>query len=130
MLVVGLFDAGVPNQERVVLKPNKKMSLVGYGILVGVDAGTAGAFPLFDNVFWFPDVVVEPPCWIYVYTGAGKMQQTLGPNNEPALVFHWQRPSVLFSEAVVAPVLVNIGSADIVPRITVPKPRLNSREDR
>lgn len=117
LAIVGLFDAGVPNRERIVLRPQVEVSLATYGLAVAVGAGDAGGFPLYDNVFWFPDVIVEPPAWIYVYTGAGKIQQTRGPNNDPALVFHWQRPTTLFGPEQLVPLLLRIGGAEVVRRI-------------
>ena len=89
--VVGLFDANVPNSERILIRPVLRASLAGWGIAAGFGSSDGSAFPVYDHVFWFPDIVVEPPSWIYVYTGNGQVKQTTMPNGEPAMVFHWQR---------------------------------------
>jgi hypothetical protein len=114
--VVGLFDAGVPNSERIVIRPNRQVSLAGFGLAVGVSAGDVGALPIYDNVFWFPDMLVEPPAWLFLYTGKGTTRQTTLPAGEPALVFHWQRPYVVFGHAELVPVLFRVGYAEVAKR--------------
>lgn len=111
--VVGLVDAGVPNSERIVIRPNRQVSLAGFGLAVGISAGDAGALPIYDNVFWFPDILVEPPAWLFLYTGKGTMRQTTFSSGEPALVFHWQRPYVVFSHPELVPVLFRVGFAEV-----------------
>lgn len=116
--IVGLFSAGVPNEERIVIRPTFQSSLAGYGLAVGIDAGDAGAMPIYDNVFWFPDVIVEPPSWIYVYTGKGSLRQTqMAGTGDPALVFHWQREQTVFGHRDLVPILFQVASAVVVPQI-------------
>ena len=94
--ILGVLDAGVPNLERVVLRARSRISLAGFGLTVGIANPQGGAYPLHDSVFWFPDIIVEPPAWVIVYTGAGKTQQSQMPGGDPALTFHWHRPTVVF----------------------------------
>lgn len=111
--VVGVFEAGIPNKERVIIRPNRQISLVGVGIAVGLSAGDAGALPLFDNVFWFPEIIVEPPTWIFVYTGKGKTRQTTLATKDPALVFHWQRNATVFIKPDIVPIVFQVGFSEV-----------------
>lgn len=115
--VVGLFDSGVPNGERIVLEPTFRASLIGHGLAVGIDAGDAGAFPIYDNVFWFPDIIVEPPSRIFIYTGKGSTEHTKAADGVPALVFHWQRQTTVFDHPDIVPVLFQLVSATVVQKV-------------
>lgn len=118
--VVGLYSPGVPNSERIIIRPNFKGSLAGHALAVGISAGDAGAIPLFDNIYWFQDIIVEPPAWIFVYTGKGSMRQTQLASGEPALVFHWQRAQTVFGHPDVVPILLQAASVSVVPKFADP----------
>lgn len=110
--LVGVFDANIPNRERIVLRPNRQISMGGVGIAVGFDAGANNALVVYDNVFWFPQMTVEPPVWIFLYSGRGEVKQTTVPSGEPALVFHWQRPNTVFVDPKLVPVVFR--AADVI----------------
>lgn len=95
--VIGIMDPGVPNQERIVCRPRRRTSLAGHCVVLGIDNPEGGAFPIHDQVFWFPEMIVEPPAWIFLYTGKGVPRQTQMPSGEPALTFHWNRDTTLFN---------------------------------
>src|SRR5438105_869754 len=104
--ILGVADPGVPNAERILIRPTRTVSLIGFGIAMGLFISREqGAMPIHDNVFWFPDMIVEPPALLFVYTNAGKVLQTTLESGEPALVFHWHRPYVLFTDPTLVPVL-------------------------
>lgn len=113
--ILGVFDPGVPNKERVIIRPNRQVSLTGVGVAVGITVSkSAGAAPLHDNVFWFPAVTVEPPAWLFLYTGRGEMRQTtVTEKGETALVFHWQRQHTVFNAPYIVPILFQIGFAEV-----------------
>jgi len=111
--IIGVVDGGVPNSERIALRPNRRVALTGFGIAVGLSAGDAGALPIYDNVFWFPEMIVEPPAWLFVYTGPGTTRQTTFPSGEPALVFHWNRKHTIFAQHDLVPVLFSVGFAEV-----------------
>ena len=108
----GVFDASIPNRERIVLRPVIPLSLNSYGVAVGLPALPVGAFPLFDNCFWFPQMDVEPPAWIVIYTGPGK-NKTSSIGGTTTLSFHWQRPFTLFGANNLVPILFRLDSAAI-----------------
>jgi hypothetical protein len=62
--LVGVADPGVATQERVLLRPTEETTIAGLGLAVGVPASGGGAYTVFDNVYWFPSEMVEPPSWI------------------------------------------------------------------
>lgn len=113
--LVGIADAGVPNQERVVLRPTQRLRLHGYGLTVGVPAAGPGALPLFDNVFWFPDVEVALPSWILVFTGKGRPMTSVTPSGEQILALHWNRPLTVFDSRRVVPVLFRVDGSAVGP---------------
>jgi hypothetical protein len=103
--VVGVLDAGVPNQERIVIRPTQVVNLAQFGVLLA-QRTSASVMPLRDHLFWFSEIMIAPPSWVFVYTGGGQYQETVVPEtNEKAYVLHWGKPHTLF----------NVPNLDIVP---------------
>ncbi len=120
LMLVGVADAGVPNKERVVLRPTQLVSLNHFAISIGVvDAQGARPRPVFDNVFWFPELLVGPPAWVLVYTGRGTPQQSSLPNGDRVYTLFWQRESTLFNSERLVPVLLRLGGVSIGSRPNV-----------
>ncbi len=115
--VIGVADPGVPNQERVLLRPMEGVALNGFGIAVGVPGPNGGAYALYDNVFWFPAMIVSPPSWIIVFTGRGTNTETTLPSGERAHLFYWLRPYTIFHQPNLVPVLFKAGMVVVGPRI-------------
>ena len=104
--MIGLADAGVPNQERILIRPMEATALNGFGIALGTNlGGPGGPMVLYDNVFWFPAMVVGPPAWIIVFTGRGNQTEHVLPGGEKAYSFYWQRPLTIFNDLRLAPIL-------------------------
>ncbi|MDO8989000.1 MAG: hypothetical protein Q7U91_05140 [Sideroxyarcus sp.] len=113
LILHGVFDRGVPNQERIVLKTQGHLNLAAFGLLV--TAKQYGAtFPLPDHFFWFGETLLDAGTWVYVYTGPGltRMTQTM-QTNEPAYVLHWNRDNVMFHQEALFPALIRIDAAAI-----------------
>jgi len=118
LALIGVADPGQPNSERIVLRPMQTVALNGFGITVGVfDPSTGGARTVFDNVFWFPDITVQAPSWILVYTGKGESQGLILPGGEHARTFFWQRSNTVFAHQLIVPVLFQMGGATIGRRL-------------
>lgn len=113
--LIGVADVGVPNQERVVLRPTQELRLHGYGLTVGITGSAQGAYPLFDNCFWFPDLEVKPPSWILVFTGKGNVSTSKWHTGEDVLSLHWQRPFTIFDSRQVVPILFRVDGSVIGP---------------
>jgi hypothetical protein len=112
LLLIGVVDAGVPNKERIVLRPTQTTDLKQFLLAPGIfNPSNGGARPIFDNAFWFPDVRVDAPSWIHVYTGLGNSRIDSLPGGEPVHTFFWQRKSVIFTYTDVLPVLIRFDAA-------------------
>jgi hypothetical protein len=112
LLLVGVVNAGVPNEERIVLRPTQTVGLGAFGVAVGVaDQASGGAQPFYDYIFWFPDTLISPPAWVLLYTGLGTPQQTPFPNGETILTLFWQRRTTIFDDRKTVPILFRPGSA-------------------
>lgn len=112
LMLIGVVDAGVPNKERIVLRPTQATDLRQFLLVPGIfNPTTGGAHPIFDNAFWFPDVSVEAPSWIHVYTGLGNQTVDSLPGGDVVHTFFWQRSTVVFTFSDVVPVLIRIDAA-------------------
>jgi hypothetical protein len=111
LAVSGVQDRGIPNSERILLRVLQRVRLTEFILCLGASAPEGGTFLLKDLMFWFGDESwLEPPYWIFVYTGPGERRLTHVTNSgEPALVLHWGRPSTLFTNSSLEPVLLRLG---------------------
>jgi hypothetical protein len=92
----GVYEAGVGGSERILLRPNQPLNLAQFGIVLTVPQGFIERGVIQDALFWFPDRVVSPTDWVFVYTGPGVAQVTRMPSGETAYVYHWGRPQTVF----------------------------------
>jgi hypothetical protein len=108
---VGIYDRGVPNKERIVLRPTRRITLAEYVVNLGLKAPGGLVRPLPNNLFWFSDeITIEPPYWIFLYTGPGeRLFTTLRSTKEPALVLHWGRPMTILQNPQVEPLVFHLG---------------------
>lgn len=112
--VVGVFDRGIPNQERVVLYVNETVNLGQYGLMVGVRGSDGTAFPIRDNLFWFGDGFVNRGDWIFVYTGPGEPRTTALPNTQERLYsIHWGRTQTMLHHHDVVPILFRVDAVQV-----------------
>jgi len=106
LTIVVVADVGVPNQERIVIRPTQSVNLAGFGLYVGQLLPNGMIRPYPDHFLWFGEIFVAPPSWIIIYTGPGNFQQTRLPNaGEEAYVFHWGKNFTLFGVPGIVPAL-------------------------
>ena len=88
--LIRVVNPGIPNRERIILRPTEKVDLGRFAILIGLQSPVAGMLqPIPGEFFWFGDRVIEPPAWLVVYTGPGEYRETqIVETQEPAHVFH------------------------------------------
>lgn len=110
--VVGVFDPGVPNQERIVMRPTQKINLGNFGLMVAVESESEDSLRPVNNQFmWLGDVEVEPPSWVIIYTGPGEDRRSRLPDrDESAIVLHWGQRQTVFVNDRIRPVFFRIGS--------------------
>jgi hypothetical protein len=78
-------------------RPSQPVNLSQFGIVLTVPQ-IFQRMVLQNSLYWFPDVVVAPPAWIFLYTGAGQDQVARNQGSgEPAHVLHWGNPQTLFA---------------------------------
>ena len=108
----GVADRGVPHRERIAVK-NESLSAVNlapYFLMVALQT-EAGGIPLNDQLFWFGELTVDPGHWVFVYTGPGTPRLTTTTDtHEGAIVMHWGRPKVLFTDMSLVPMLSRMGA--------------------
>ena len=121
--LVGVFDRGEPNRERIVIKSTSYVNLAQYGVLLGYMMDNGMAVPYRDNFYHFPEKLVLPNTWVFLYTGPGTDQETTRINTqEPAWVFHWQRPSTIFAQSRNVPVIFKMDSVLVgAPPVDLPQ---------
>ena len=111
--IFGVYDRGVPNAERIVLRPLIALDLANYALTLGVRT-PRGAWPTTDHYFWLGSYLIEPPSWIFVYTGPGRPKVTHeSQTKEPVHVMHWNKPEVVFQNPDVVPVLLRFDGLQI-----------------
>lgn len=107
--IIGVFDRGVANSERIVLYAHQSLNLGQYGIMLGMRESENSAFPLRDHLFWFGDGIIEPRTWLFIYTGPGEARKTIMPNSqETAFVLHWGKPTTVLANLNIVPVLFRV----------------------
>jgi hypothetical protein len=111
LAMLGVADAGVPNRERIVLRPTEQVNLLSFLLVLALRGEDQVIYPLNDNAFWFPDQVIAPPSWLLVYTGVGKPTQTVIPETgQAAYTMHWGKTYTLFNDPRVVPVIFGLAS--------------------
>lgn len=114
LTVAGVFDRGIPNQERIALIANETINLGQYGLMVGVRANEGTAFPIRDNLLWFGDGVISKGDWLFVYTGPGEPRATTLPNtNERLISIHWGREHTILHNRDLVPILFRVDAVQV-----------------
>lgn len=106
LTIFGVIDPGVPNRERILIRPTEEINLAQCGIFLGIKGEKDLTTPLNDQFFWFGDLVVSPPSWLVVYTGPGSFEETKLPDSgQTAYSFHWGKERTVFHEPNIVPVV-------------------------
>lgn len=112
--ILGVFERGVPNKERILLRPTEAINLGNYGLFIGKMLPNNMVFPYNDNFFWFNGLLVQPPSWIFIYTGPGEFEQSIIPSNgQQAYTYHWGRKLTVFDDPNLVPFLIRYGGITI-----------------
>jgi hypothetical protein len=123
--MIGVFDAGVPNKERIYLRPTDVIKLTGFGLfLARLDPETGTVRPIHNFCFWFDDREVEPPSWICIYTGKGTPNQTTTKDGQPHYTYFWGNSSTLFGNPSMTAVLFKPNAISIGRRGNQPRKQL------
>ena len=105
----GVFDPGVPGKERIVFKPIIPINLSGYFVSIAVKDGLGGVRPLFDQAFFFQDIEIGPPAWVFIYTGQGTAAVSFEEHtNAPLHALYWGRQNTIFNSDGLTAVIVRM----------------------
>lgn len=107
--MVGVFDRGVANRERIVFRACEDVTLGQFGIMLGINLTKGWARPIRDNLFWFGNGTVQKDDWLCVFTGEGKptAYNVPGTENQMFSVF-WGRKTVVLTSTMIVPILFRI----------------------
>jgi len=106
LTLFGVYSAGVPNEERIVLKTNVGINIGQFAVMVAWGTTDGGAIPLPNLSLWLGDQHLDANTWILIYTGQGTRQiGKFGDTNETYVTMHWGNQQTLFSGANLIPVL-------------------------
>jgi hypothetical protein len=120
LTVMGIYDRGVPNQERIVLRANQSLNLGQYGLMLGVRSAGNTAFPIQDNLLWFGDGLINTGDWVFVYTGPGVAKTTTLPNTQVRLYsIHWGRNTTILHHQDLVPILFRVDAVQILNEVTM-----------
>lgn len=110
----GIYDRGVPNRERIVLRAHRPVDLSNYALLLGIRGKHGSIVPAPDQFQWLGATRVEGPAWVFVYTGPGQPTVTLETTTkEPAHSIYWNKPSVIFTDPQLIAALVYMSPVQI-----------------
>jgi hypothetical protein len=113
--VVGVYDRGVPGQERIVIRVGQTVNLGQYGVMLGIRGTDGAAFPVRDNLFWFGDGLVFEGDWLFIYTGPGQARATTVPNTSETLYsIHWGRPTTILNAKELVPILFRVDAVQVM----------------
>ena len=107
--ILGVYDRGVPNQERIVIRVYGFTDLNRIFIGVGMRQPPQSILPINDNSLWMGSGFVMPGDWIYVYTGRGNPRVDSIPNQDNKIyTMHWGRTTVLFQSPELVPFIYRL----------------------
>ena len=114
--LVGVADRGVPNKERIIMRPRWEIeNLQGYIVGLGIVDSTnpLSLTPLANFAFFFTECCPELNSWIVLYTGKGEPQVTeLPTTGQRAYTFFWGYDRVLFKHPLIIPVVLRVAGME------------------
>jgi len=105
--LLGVFDAGIPGKERVVLKVEADIDIGWYAIILSSKTASTGhAIPIRDSMYWVGSGIVSANDWIFLFTGSGTKSTVPAADGKAKLFLeYWGRPQTIFHDPRIIPVL-------------------------
>jgi hypothetical protein len=102
----GVYDRGVPNAERIVLRANAIVNLGCYAVGLGVKSENGMASPIPDQFLWLGEMYVDKGAWVFIFTGKGTPALTKELNTGgPMHVMYWHKDAVVLTHDLIVPML-------------------------
>lgn len=114
--LLGAFERGVPNKERVVLKAEAQVDLGHFAVVLGLRTpGTEPlTTPLVDSTYWLGSAVIPKGDWVFIFTGPGTPSKSRSTDNTCDLhIIFWNRKQTIFHDARVIPLLWRLNGITI-----------------
>ncbi|WP_267094509.1 hypothetical protein [Xanthomonas sacchari] len=116
LTLFGVYDQGIPNLERIVIRVMQEINLADYGLMLGIRAYNGSGIPIRDNMLWFGSGNVMPGDWLFVYTAKGETKITTVPNTSERIIsLHWGRPATIFNGPEFMPILFRLDGIQFPP---------------
>ena len=106
----GVYDRGVPNLERIVLRVNGAVDLSQYFVCLGLRAplNIDLILPIPDQFLWLGRTYIDTPGWVFIFTGVGTPGVSQEVNTkEPVHNLYWNKPQVTFAHQDIVPALIH-----------------------
>jgi len=94
--IVGIFDKGVPNNERITLKVLQDCNLMYYSVGKTVYSGPNNISNALKEIFWFSPREVKSGDYIWLYTGNGSEHTHSNTSGTTTHNFYWRLPKTIF----------------------------------
>lgn len=107
--IFGVYDAGIPNLERIIVRAIQQVDLSSYGLMLGIRGHNGSAVPVRDNLLWFGHGIINRDDWLFVYTAQGQTRIIDVPNTAERIIsIHWGRSTTLFNGPEFLPILFRL----------------------
>ena len=104
-----LIDAGIPNQERIVIDVLENTDIGQYALSsVRVSAKPDGYFTVPNSFYWFPDGPVKKGDVVVLYTKSGARSTTNNQDRSTSHFYYWGNPNTIFTDQPTIPVLLEM----------------------
>lgn len=114
LTIFGVYDAGVPNMERVVILANAATDTTPFGLMIGMRGPGGTVIPLRDNMLWFGVSTLNAGDWLFVYTGSGQPRSADIPGSQQKVYsVHWGKPVTAFNSPELVPVLFRLDGIQV-----------------
>ncbi|MCL1552495.1 hypothetical protein [Xanthomonas nasturtii] len=115
--IVGIYDPGIANLERVIFRANTQVNLASYLLFAAFKAQHGiGAVPLTDNSMWLGNSMAEQGDWVYIYTGPGTAQVNVVPTTPNRIIsLYWGKNHTIFQASHLTVALVKIDTVQYPP---------------
>lgn len=114
--IFGVYDRGIPNSERIVLRVNSPVNLGQYILVLGYrgHAGADTVLPIPDQSLWLGSTYIEAPAWVFIFTGNGQPGITHEKNtHEPLHSIYWNKPNIVLTHDDIVPALLHVDFVQI-----------------
>jgi len=110
----GVYERGVPNAERIVLRANSIVNLGFYAVGLGAKSENGMAYPIPDQFLWLGEMYLDKGAWVFIFTGKGTPAVTKEQHTgDPMHVMYWHKDAVVLTHDSVVPMLYRFDGVSV-----------------